>query len=325
VTTIDMPRDRETLPPSKETYNKRRYDESFAVSRHREEARRAERKHVPSSQSFKGERSSEGLLEHNPPQPAQPSHPSDPPRPSLEHFQMSKQFNFSPEHVRERPFRLALQKKFSGELKLKNKVGDLGDSSESVSSAQKSLRFADETNHPNSKAMDLLPPATSEEKKKKSWYELTMEEEEEALELAESQSGVEEKNTVMEDPNGEKKLEEEDWMVDGDTFDDDDLMDEDEMAFYENQKEEENEPPRVTGTAPLSPDVPFVPKANLEEGKTEKKKNGIGGKITEPRLRREGSSSTLSLKSPMTKRKGSPNHMAAGLSLRKRNLILGWA
>lgn len=102
-------------------------------------------------------------------------------------------------------------------------------------------------------------------------------------------------------------------------------MDEDEMAFYENQKEEENEPPRVTGTAPLSPDVPFVPKANLEEGKTEKKKNGIGGKITEPRLRREGSSSTLSLKSPMTKRKGSPNHMAAGLSLRKRNLILGWA
>ncbi|KAL0772456.1 hypothetical protein Bca101_037607 [Brassica carinata] len=72
------PRDRETLPPSKETYNKRRYDESFAVNRHREEARRAERKHVPSSQSSKGERSSEGFLEHNSPQPA---HPSDPPRP----------------------------------------------------------------------------------------------------------------------------------------------------------------------------------------------------------------------------------------------------
>ncbi|WZZ77690.1 hypothetical protein YC2023_098262 [Brassica napus] len=166
------PRDRDILPPSKEAYNKRRYDDSFAASKHREEARRAERKHVPTSHSSKGERASKGPSDK---QPARPSSSSkgetaaeDPPKTLLEQCQLAKQTNFSPDHVRERPFRLSLQKKSSGELKLKGKVGDLGDSSESVSSAKKSLKFAVEANRSPPKSQPQLPRVNSEKRKKKS-------------------------------------------------------------------------------------------------------------------------------------------------------------
>ncbi|KAL0854297.1 hypothetical protein Bca101_059449 [Brassica carinata] len=173
-------RGRDALPPSNEIYNKRRYDDSFAASKHQEEGMRIERKHVPSSHSSKGEIAMEDPRDK---QLARPSHsfkgergPGNPLKVLSEHPQMAKQFNSSPEHVRERPFKLNIQKKSSGDLKLKDKVGDVDDSSESVSSAKKSLRFADENRRSPSAA---LLPANKEETKKKSWYELTVEEEEE--------------------------------------------------------------------------------------------------------------------------------------------------
>ncbi|KAG2320281.1 hypothetical protein Bca52824_013494 [Brassica carinata] len=325
-----VPRDRDVPPTSKETYNKRRYDESFTASRHREETRKAEREHVPASQSSKGERASEDprVLK-----PAQPSPSSDPPRPPLEHSLLAKQITSSPDHVRERPFRLALKQKSSGDLKLKNKVSDLGDSSESVSSAQKSLRFADDPNRSSSKTLDSLPPASSEEKKKKSWYELTMEEEAEALEKdskkeeAPRNLEAKEKSFAVEDPNGEKILEEEDWMLDGDNFDDDDLMEDDELLYEENQKEKEIVSPGAMETTPNSREVPTDPIDNLEKETAEERQIGTGGGVTpyEPRHRREGSSSSRALQSPSLKKKGSPIPLTAGLSLKKRNFLLGRA
>ncbi|KAF3591567.1 hypothetical protein DY000_02027677 [Brassica cretica] len=130
---------------------------------------------------------------------------------------------------------------------------------------------------------------------------------------------------VVEDPNGEKILEEEDWMIDGDTFDDDDLMDEDELLYDENQKEDEIVSPRDTGTTPRSIEAHTIPENASEEEKAEEKLIGIGVKITEPRLRRDGSSSSPSLQTPSKRKKGSPNHIATGLSLRKRNLLVGRA
>ncbi|XP_013608449.1 PREDICTED: protein SON-like [Brassica oleracea var. oleracea] len=202
-----VPRERDILPPSKEAYNKRRYDDSFAASKHREKARREERKRVPTSQSSKGEIAPE---EPGDKQLARPSSSSKrekivdvPLKTSLTQSQLAKQVNSSPDHVRERPFRLALQKS-SGDLKLKGKVGDLGDSSESVRSAKKSLRFAAETNRSPPKTHPRSPP-NSEERKKKSWYEMTLEEEEEVSKQATDDkdkpySGDPELNEV-DDPN----------------------------------------------------------------------------------------------------------------------------
>ncbi|KAL0796239.1 hypothetical protein Bca101_067616 [Brassica carinata] len=186
-------RDGDTIPPSKETYNKIRYDESYAASRHREEARRAERKYAPISSGSKGKRALEKTRDRQPARSSverapedtrdkQPARSSEPPRQTLEYSQMAKQIDSSPEHIRERPFKLSIQQKSSGDLKLKSKAGDVGDSSESVSSAKKSLKFATENKRPTSQTQLILPPANSEEKKKKGWYEITREEEEETLE-----------------------------------------------------------------------------------------------------------------------------------------------
>lgn len=87
---------------------------------------------------------------------------------------------------------------------MKGKVGDLGDSSESVRSAKKSLRFAAETNRSPPKTHPRSPP-NSEERKKKSWYEMTLEEEEEVSKQATDDkdkpySGDPELNEV-DDPN----------------------------------------------------------------------------------------------------------------------------
>ncbi|KAL0738742.1 hypothetical protein Bca4012_014952 [Brassica carinata] len=187
----------------------------------------------------------------------------------------------------------------------------LGDSSESVSSAQKSLRFADDPNRSSSKTLDSLPPASSEEKKKKSWYELTMEEEAEALEKdskkeeAPRNLEAKEKSFAVEDPNGEKILEEEDWMLDGDNFDDDDLMEDDELLYEENQKEKEIVSPGAMETTPNSREVPTDPIDNLEKETAEERQIGTGGGVTpyEPRHRREGSSSSRALQSPSLKKK----------------------
>ncbi|KAL0708964.1 hypothetical protein Bca4012_015942 [Brassica carinata] len=243
-------RGRDTLPANKETYNKRRYDDSFAASRHREEAKRSERKHVPSSHSSKGETAAVDSGENQRSRPPHSSKeekaPEDPPIPALANPQMAKQLNSSPDHVRDRPFRLNFQKKASGELKLKGKVGDAGEESDSVSSAQKSLNFADENKRSSPKPLSLV---LSEETKKKSWYEIIVEEEEESGKHdkdseAMTHQGNTGKSNEEVDPHAEKIFEEEDWMVDGENFDvdEDDLMEEDELLYDDDQKEDEIAP-----------------------------------------------------------------------------------
>lgn len=106
-------------------------------------------------------------------------------------------------------------------------------------------------------------------------------------------------------------------MIDGENFDDDDLMDEDDLLYDGNHKEEEVEQPMAPQTTPR-------PIANERDGekKAEETLNRPVGNATWP-----GSSNnhqqppTLSSQSPFKKKKGSPNPNAAGLSLRKRNML----
>ncbi|WZZ09675.1 hypothetical protein YC2023_095596 [Brassica napus] len=206
------PRDRDIPPPSKEAYNKRRYDDSFAASKHREEARREERKRIPSSQSAKGERAPE--------EPEGEKTADVPLKTSLTQPQLAKQLNSSPDHIRERPFRLALQKS-SGDLKLKGKVGDLGDSSES------------DENHKEEEVEQPMPPKTKP-------------------------------GSITNEYDGEKKADEtQNWPV-------------------------------GNATGP-----------------------GSSNDLQQP--------PALSSQSPFKKKKGSPNPNAAGLSLRKRNMLKGRA
>ena len=334
-------RDRDILPPSKETYNKRRYDDSFAASKHREETRRAERKHVPTAQSSKGGRAPEGPRDNKAARPSSSSkgerEADDPPYTQLEQPQPAKQIISSPDHVRERPFRLSLQKNSSGDLKLKGKIGDMGDSSESVSSAKKSLNFADKANQSPSRSQPPLLPVSSEEKRKKSWYEMTMEEEEEAIKTNteadfNTHLGETELNEIN-DPNEDKILEEDDWIINGETFDvdDDDLMDEDELLYDENHKEEETEQSMDSKLMSQAGESSIGAKDNFKETKTDETLNRLGGIAIGPsssRERGEGrekQSPSHLLQSPFKKKKGSPNTHAAGLSLRKRNMIKGRA
>ncbi|KAL0842575.1 hypothetical protein Bca101_015820 [Brassica carinata] len=116
-------------------------------------------------------------------------------------------------------------------------------------------------------------------------------------------------------------------MLDGDNFDDDDLMEDDELLYEENQKEKEIVSPGAMETTPNSREVPTDPIDNLEKETAEERQIGTGGGVTpyEPRHRREGSSSSRALQSPSLKKKGSPIPLTAGLSLKKRNFLLGRA
>ncbi|KAL0684239.1 hypothetical protein Bca4012_051087 [Brassica carinata] len=103
-------------------------------------------------------------------------------------------------------------------------------------------------------------------------------------------------------PNEDKILEEDDWIIDGETFDveDDDLMDEDELLSIGAED-------------------------NLKETKTDVTLNRLRGIVIVPRSSQEQRSPSHPLQSPFKKKNGSPNPHAAGLSLRKRNMIKGRA
>ncbi|KAG5392373.1 hypothetical protein IGI04_022336 [Brassica rapa subsp. trilocularis] len=177
----DRDRDRDILPPSKETYNKRRYDDSFAASRQREETRRAERKHVPTAQSTKGERAPEGS--------------------------------------------------------------------------------------------------------------------------------------------------EDDWIINGETFDvdEDDLMDEDELLYDENHKEGEFEQTMASNLMDQTGESSIGMENNLKETMADETLNQLGGIAIGPSSSRDHQSPSHPLQSPLKKKKGSPIFHAAGLSLRKRNMLKGRA
>ncbi|KAF2602973.1 hypothetical protein F2Q70_00028411 [Brassica cretica] len=84
----------------------------------------------------------------------------------------------SPEHVRERPFKLTLQKRSTEDQRLKGKASDSGNISDEGSSAKKSLKFDEEKPPPISKSQAAVPVLSFLKEKEKSWYEQTLEEEE---------------------------------------------------------------------------------------------------------------------------------------------------
>ncbi|KAF3562043.1 hypothetical protein DY000_02018727 [Brassica cretica] len=96
---------------------------------------------------------------------------------------------------------------------------------------------------------------------------------------------VEKTMEIVEDPDAEKILEDEDWMANEDNFDDDDLMDEDVLLIDDMDQED----------API----------------------GL------PNRRRTPSSS--SRPSPAKKKKGPLSPIAIGVSLGQRKLLVGWA
>ncbi|CAN6854484.1 unnamed protein product, partial [Brassica oleracea] len=170
-------------------------------------------------------------------------------------------------------------------------------------------------------------------RKKKSWYEMTMEEEEEEEVIKPSTEadfnthlGETDLNEIN-NPNEDKILEEDDWIIDGETFDveDDDLMDEDELMYDENHKEEEIEQPMVSKPMSQSGERSIGAKDNLKETKADETLNRLRGIVIGPSSSQEQQSPSHPLQSPFKKKKGSPNPHAAELSLRKRNMIKGRA
>ncbi|KAF8116618.1 hypothetical protein N665_0016s0048 [Sinapis alba] len=264
----------------KETYNKRRYDDSFAATKHREEAKKAS-----ITISSKGEKALEHVRER-----ATSSH-----RPETGTLQSALLISASPEHVRERPFRLSLQKKPSEDLKLKAKVYDLGDSSDSISSARKSLTFNDATNPSETKTQPISVGICEEEKKTKSWYEQTLKEEEECLEKKSKEENI---TDLSDQKLTEKKiLEEEDWMNHDVASDDEDLMDEDDLLLDEEKKLEEEKIISRKFSPGSMPDTAFEPEKQP--------------KVKESLRSLQKRSKSLS---PSMKMTGSPNSARVGMS-----------
>lgn len=314
-------RDREKPSYTIETYNKRRYDDSFASSRQREEAKKVEKKLASDRHDSKG------LPEA--PRDLQMSRPAGTLRSTSDQPQLARRSISSPDHVGDRPFMLSLQKRTSGDPKLKGKVGDLGDSSDTGSSAKKSLKFAVETKLSSPKAQRSLPLALTEKKTEKSWYEQTLEEEETFDHVVDTTGITEpgEKSNVIEDPNAERILEDEDWLNQDATFDmdDDDLMDEDELLCDETHQQED------TG---LSTDQASLPL--MVEGSTDSEKKrmeiSIEGFQNQPVSKTAGVGSgraqatpSRSSRTPTQKKKGSPIPSTMGFSSKKRNILLGRA
>ncbi|XP_013639743.1 PREDICTED: uncharacterized protein LOC106345012 [Brassica oleracea var. oleracea] len=171
------PREQEKLPHQKETYNKRRYDESFAsTSRAKQLARSLPLPQPVTDKSLKERIST----------------------------------NLSPEHVRERPFKLNLRSKSIEDQKLKGKVADLENVFDEGSSAKKSLKFEEE--RPRSSSNLQVGPLKIQpsKEKEKSWYEQTLEEEEESVDretVKQPAFHAEETRENVEDPDAEKILE----------------------------------------------------------------------------------------------------------------------
>ncbi|KAF8055344.1 hypothetical protein N665_1297s0003, partial [Sinapis alba] len=329
-------RDPEKIQYSKETYNKRRYDESFVASKQREEEKRAGTRALP-PRNKPGENQVHG--------PAIERHTSR----SLElknaetnKLQLERIRSSSPEHVRERPFKITLQKRSSDDHKLKGKISDAGSISDEGSSAKKSLKF-DEENLP-------LTGGSGGKDKLKSWYEQTLEEEEKDKDetLAHEPvskpviggvrkpekplSTVEVSFEAVVEPICEDEqqiLEDEDWMLEGENLEFDDLMEEDDLLIDELQLMEETGLAGViAGDNNNFSDVPDQrqpskdPLLAMKEF-TQASENSAAVATSGKRLALSPSSKKLL--SPAKKKKASPSSVAKAVSLRKRNLLLGRA
>ncbi|KAF8114189.1 hypothetical protein N665_0040s0044 [Sinapis alba] len=159
-----------------ETYHKRRYDESFHLSKQREVSRRTREKEVLAKMTF---------TLAIPKETTRPSLPSgstgslrlvsdQPPR-------LARQLTSSLDHVRERPFRLNLQKSAPADQKLKGKVSEIDDLSEEASSAKKSISFEALPHDPSFNQVQFVQIDPLSDAIPKIWNEMTLEEDEHDL------------------------------------------------------------------------------------------------------------------------------------------------
>ena len=241
--------------------------------------------------------------------------------------------NLSPEHVRERPFKLNLRSKSIEDQKLKGKVADLENVSDEGSSAKKILKFDEE--RPRSSSNLQVGPLKFQpsKEKEKSWYEQTLDEEEEsvdretvkqpALHAEETRENVEETRENVEDPDAEKILEEEDWMVDEANYDDDDLLEEDDLMEEDDLLTEDLEQVEAV-IAPAQEESKQINTAP-SESEIGKKLSARPSPLAPFDQTTEScpaqTPSSKSRPSPAKKKRSSPSPIATGVSLTQRNLM----
>ncbi|KAH0867271.1 LOW QUALITY PROTEIN: hypothetical protein HID58_074293 [Brassica napus] len=313
-----VPRDLEKQPHQKETYNKRRYEESFASSRQREEVRKTTSKQLPSKKSSE---------EEHLPSASHAQQPIDPSallKPATEKPQRESIRTSSPEHVRERPFKLNLRKRSSDNQKLKGQVPDLDNASDEGSSAKKCLTFNEEKPPPLNNPQDSPPLIPPVKEKEKSWYEQTLEEEDDDEILNQEivnkpDTPVEKTMEKVEDPDAEKILEDEDWMANEINYDDDDLMDEDDLLIEDMEQEE-----AAIGSAKTSKQLTtFVPSVLEKNNKLLAEPSPQARSDHRSDSHPAQTPSSSSRPSPAKKKRGSPSPLPTGVSLRQRNLLVG--
>ncbi|KAJ4883158.1 origin recognition complex subunit 1-like [Raphanus sativus] len=122
------------------------------------------------------------------------------------------------------------------------------------------------------------------------------------------------------DPDAEKILEDEDWMVNEDSYDnnyeEDDLMEDDDLLVDDMEQEETS----IT----VADQNPIDALRNLDEGnKALESLSPTTIPDRRPETRPAQTPSSRSRPSPAKKKKGSPSPIATGVSLRQRNLLAG--
>ncbi|KAG2306970.1 hypothetical protein Bca52824_026718 [Brassica carinata] len=125
-----------------------------------------------------------------------------------------------------------------------------------------------------------------------------------------------EKTVDVVDPDAEKILEEEDWMVNADNYDDDvDLMEDDDLLVDDLEQEESSPAP-----------VKLIAKDDLTLLEESHKGLKISSSPVQDRRSEASPAQTPSSRarpSPAKKKRGSPSPIAAGVSLRQRKLMAG--
>lgn len=325
--------DRQRDPPPRDTYNKRRYDESFQSSKQREASRREKDKGKgsvtlpsnPAALVVTKETRREPLEVEALPEQSAPLLATVP----------ARQDTVSPELNRDRPFRLNLQKKGSSNLKLKEKMLDEDEVSDEGSSARKSLDFTVSSAPILVNPIPLAKDSTFKEPTK-SWYEMTLEEEGSGTGEAMNTKTPPQASDNMEKstlPLTEIILEEEDWLEEGNEFgdaeinefgeEDIDMMEEDDLLGEELLIEEEQHL-QIDDTGNTRAKETATLEVTDSSGADKVVQSAIDSKNKTPLKVMSSSSEHLSASPASAKKKrGSRSPSTFGVSLRHRNLTVG--
>ncbi|KAL0794808.1 hypothetical protein Bca101_066185 [Brassica carinata] len=313
--------DRERVPIIRDSYNKQRYAESYVSSKQREASRRDKEKE-------KGRGASPIRQDnHDLSKDAvrSPLFAAVVPQRSVCNISAmpARQPTVSPEHTRERPFRLNLHKRVSSDLKLKGTCSEIDDAFDEGSSARKSF-FKAPSGSPSITLPTVPGQVPSLKDNSKSWYEMTLEEEGTMVE--EALTSLEPLLTLIDPENAglpltERILEEEDWLDEGNDFGDADGNDfgEDYAALMDVDKDDLlGEDLQSKDKNHLVIDAPEIKSSNTVASL---KSTAADTQNRTPRKAIVSPSSRVSASSgKIRKATRSPS---VGVSLRQRNLLAG--